>query len=39
MDLTTRAIDILGQLVGFDTTSHLSNLDLIIHVHFAKEIA
>ncbi len=29
MDLTTRAIDILGQLVGFDTTSHLSNLDLI----------
>jgi len=29
MDLATRAIEILARLVGFDTTSHLSNLALV----------
>ena len=31
-DLATRAIDELGRLIAFDTTSRDSNLDLIAHV-------
>ncbi|HEY5008653.1 MAG TPA: M20/M25/M40 family metallo-hydrolase, partial [Caulobacteraceae bacterium] len=31
-DLATRAVDELGRLIAFDTTSRDSNLDLITHV-------
>src|SRR5664279_2381196 len=31
-DLATRAVDELGRLIAFDTTSRDSNLDLIAHV-------